>query len=296
MNHSCRKIFLWVAIAGSLLAGLALPARPAKAVWSNVPSDIVISIAQVFTEQELHDAIAEAAKAWAMQRWQKIVMNLVSKNGGFIWNYGEYIYGSGNNAAAKYWNAFLQNCTNISPAASLSIQANVVGGTNTGVGYDWCPVRVNVRGVNLQANVNLSTDFGWEDFGDQVANSSYRQFLQLSGQVEEARQKAENIKMVEAMSSGLKPQTQAATNGNSAAAAAAGMPSATSIAASEEVKVPVQSFSSMINAATGGIVQVTAADKSMIASFLTTTLLNYASDQLLNVYEQNGGNYGEYLQ
>lgn len=287
MNYSRLKISTLVVIIGTLLAGLALPARPARAVWSNVPSDIVISIAQVFTEQELHDAIAEAVKAAAMKMWQKKVMDLVSKNGGFIWNYGEYIYGSGNNAAAKYWRAFLQNCTNINPTVSLSVQANAVeqktGGGASGFGYDWCPVRVNVRGVNLQETINLSGDFGWEDFADAVDNSNAKQYLAASANVEEARQKAEAVKAVEAMSSGNKPKTTEVSNAPNEGET--GPPSPADMASREQVQIPVQSFESMINAATGGVVQVSASQKSMIASFLTTALLNYASSQLLNVHE-----------
>ncbi len=299
MNHPRWKIFLLVAVTVALVAGLTLPARPAEAldtqemgqvaagliIWSNVGMDIFNRIEQVKSDQESRDSFVDGVKNMAMQMWQQTVMQMVASQGGSVWNYGEYIYGAGDSAAAKYWRAFLQNCTNIDPTVSLSVQASAVeqtsGGNSAGYGYDWCPVRVNVRGVNLQETINLSGDFGWEDFADAMDNSRAKQYLNASANVEEARQQAEATKAVEAMSSGNIPKTSEATMNSSTGTVRP------ADASKEQVQIPVQSFISLINAATGGVVQASANQRSEMQSVTTTMLLTAASQLLLS------GNYGQ---
>ncbi len=270
-----------------MVAGLGLSARPTGAAWSQIWNDIVQPALQVFVHQEIHDIIPDIAKRIAMERWQKFVMKTVAKKGGYIWNYGEYLYGSGNSAASKYWRAFLQNCANIDPTISLNVQFSAVEQGE----YDWCPVRINVRGVNIQENINLSNNFGWEDFKDAAANNSYKQYQQLSSNVEKARQDTQLVKFMEAISSGNKPATEEVDN--SPVEGTTGPPSPSDIAERERVKIPVQSFTNMLSAATGGVVQATANQKSIVASALTYMVLNQVTDWTLDKF---GGEYGDYFQ
>ncbi len=284
MNQPRWKILLLTLTISTLVGGLMLPARPARAyvIWSNVYVDKALEWAQVWADQDQHDAIADGFKSAAMQMWQTMVMQQVAGQGGFVLNYGEYIFGSGDSAAAKYWNAFLQNCTNIDPNVSLSIKANVVdqGGAGSGVGYDWCPVRINVRGVNIQTDLNLSAEYGWDDFNDLIDNNAYKQYFQLAEQTEEARQDAMATKYLEATASGNKPKTTEVSNAPNEGQT--GPPSPSDIASREQVQIPAQVFQTLMDAATGGVVAVSANQKSLTTSAMTFMLLQAASQLMLN--------------
>jgi hypothetical protein len=286
MNNFAKKT-VGFALAALMVGGLGWSAAPVGAVWSQIWNDIAQPALQVFVHQEIHDIIPDVAKRIAMERWQKFVMNTVAKKGGYIWNYGQYLYGSGNSAAAQYWRAFLQNCANINPTVSLNVQFTAVQQKN----YDWCPVKINVRGVNIQEKIDLSKNFGWSDFSEAMANSTYRQYLQASSNVEKARQDTQTVKFLEAISSGNKPATE--TVDNSPVAGTTGPPSPSDIAERERVKIPVQSFTDMLSAATNGVVQVTANQKSIVASAVTYMVLNQATDFALDKF---GGQYGDYFQ
>ena len=273
-------------LAVLLIAGLVFSARPAAAIWSNVPIDISRDAIQVFVHQEIHDILPDMLKQLAMRKWQQAVMKLVAKKGGYIWNYGEYLYGSGNSAASQYWRAFLQNCANIDPTISLQIKATAVDQTTQ---YDWCPVRINVRGVNIQENIDLSDNFGWSDFKDAIDNNGYKQYLQLASNVQEARDAAEETAFMKAMSSGIKPAEEESVG--DCLKSAGNNP--TEIQKCQKVKIPVQSFLDMLNAATGGVATATANTKSQVASAITYMLLNQVTDWALDKF---GGKYGDYFQ
>lgn len=278
-------------LAVLLIAGLGFSARPAAAIWSNVPVDISRDAIQVFVHQEIHDILPDMLKQLAMQRWQKAVMKLVAKKGGYIWNYGEYLYGSGNSAASQYWRAFLQNCANIDPTISLQIKATAVDQTTQ---YDWCPVRINVRGVNIQENIDLSDNFGWSDFNDLVDNNVFRQYDQVSQNVEEARAAAEETAFMKAMSSGIKPaEEELAQECYNQEQQTGKIMSPEEMEECKRVKIPVQSFLDMLNAATGGVATATANTKSQVASAITYMLLNQVTDWALDKF---GGKYGDYFQ
>lgn len=278
-------------LAVLLIAGLVFSARPAAAIWSNVPIDISRDAIQVFVHQEIHDILPDMLKQLAMQRWQKAVMKLVAKKGGYIWNYGEYLYGSGNSAASQYWRAFLQNCANIDPTISLKIKATAVDQTTQ---YDWCPVRINVRGVNIQENIDLSDNFGWSDFKDAIDNNGYKQYLQLASNVQEARDAAEETAFMKAVSSGVKPaEEELAQECYNKEQQTGKIMSPEEMEECKRVKIPVQSFLDMLNAATGGVATATANTKSQVASAITYMLLNQVTDWALDKF---GGKYGDYFQ
>lgn len=287
MDSFPQKLLSFSLIA-LMIIGLGWSARPAGAAWSQIWNDIIQPAVQVFVHQEIHDIIPDVAKRIAMERWQKLVMNTVAKKGGYIWNYGEYLFGSGNNAAAKYWRAFLQNCANIDPTVSMNVQFTAVDQKN----YDWCPVRINVRGVNIQENIDLSDQFGWSDFRDAVRNNGYLQYQKMTENVEEARQDAELVAFLKAISSGNKPATEEATMA-SGTGSTDGSTVKPEDASSERVKIPVQSFLNMLSAASNGVVQVTANQKSIVASAITYMILNQATDYALDKF---GGKYGDYFQ
>ena len=278
-------------LAVLLIAGLGFSARPAAAIWSNVPVDISRDAIQVFVHQEIHDILPDMIKQLAMRKWQQAVMKLVAKKGGYIWNYGEYLYGSGNSAASQYWRAFLQNCANIDPTISLQIKATAVDQTTQ---YDWCPVRINVRGVNIQENIDLSDNFGWSDFNDLVDNNVFRQYDQVSQNVEEARAAAEETAFMKAMSSGIKPaEEELAQECYNQEQQTGKIMSPEEMEECKRVKIPVQSFLDMLNAATGGVATATANTKSQVASAITYMLLNQVTDWALDKF---GGKYGDYFQ
>lgn len=284
MSNGWKKSISLV-LAVAMVAGFGLSAAPAGAAWSQIWNDVIQPALQVFVHEEIHDIIPDVAKQIAMRKWQQMVMKLVAKHGGYIWNYGEYIYGSGNNAAAQYWRAFLQNCANIDPTVSLKIKATAVDQTAQ---YDWCPVRINVRGVKIQEDIDLSDDLGWNDFYDLVDNNVFKQYEHVSENVEKARKAAQETAFMKTISTGVKPADEEIDM----ECLKDGPLPPERLEECRRVKIPVQSFLDLLNAATGGVATATANTKSQVATALTYMVLSQMTDWTLDKF---GGKYADYF-
>jgi hypothetical protein len=107
--------------------------------------------------------------------------------------------------------------------------------------------------------------------------------------VQDSNDKQYLVKFMEAISPGTKAKTEEVTpqtDGTTGDNTAANPENQTK----ERVKVPVQAFLNMLNTATGGVVQVTANQRSIVASAISYMALNALADWTLDKVP-----YGEYF-
>ncbi len=276
-NKTRKKTVLVILCVVILFGSLGMPSK-SNAMWTAAAKMInewAVTIADNWVFKEISAIVIDAAKKVAMDRFRKRVMKLIAEKGGLVLNYGKYIYGSGDSAASQYWQAFLSNCTNINPNVSLAIKANGVDRLGT---YDWCPLKVNSRGVNL-GTVDISAENGWEDFSDFMSwrNNPYSQYFQAKEDVAEVRKEGEVTALASAGPGGMKSTTKDDEAGTTTGSTG-GPAKPPSESEGQNIDTWSQQYEGMLGAATLGTFNATANVRGMISA-VTTLALNYFADE-----------------
>jgi len=274
-----HKTAVVLVIFGMLGSMLVLPVTT-KASWPDMTvfgSTTIDEPLQEFVWKEIKQIIIDVLKKKAMDLFREKVMETIGEKGGLVGNWGEYLYGAGDSAAAKYWNSFLANCTNIDTSISLAIEYTAVDGNQQ---YDWCPVKVNARGVDL-GEVNISEERGWEDFGDMIAyNNPYVDFFTAWDQVEDARAETEATQALAATSGGMKSTTTGDINDTSPESTADGGAQMPSQSQDMDIDTYAQQYLDTFSAATQGTFQVQANVKGILSAIISMALDTFIEETL----------------
>jgi len=252
----------------------------ARASWPDVGvmgTTTLAPILETYVYTEVKEAVISVLKQRAMQLFRDQVYDAVGESGSLVLNWGQYLYAAGDSAAAKYWNSFLANCTNIDTTISLAVKYTAVDRKQS---YNWCPVKVNARGVDL-GEVDISEERGWEDFTDMVTyNNSFITYYQAVDDVETARQQMEETQKMSALSGGLSSTTTGDVNDTSPETSSDGGPQLPAESENMNIDTYLQKYLDTLSAATAGTFQVQANTQGILASVISMAL-NKFIDQAL---------------
>jgi hypothetical protein len=276
-----KKKVIMLIMVGAMLFAFVLPLGAQAVVsWPDVGVMGTTSlgpILQTYVYEETIDALTNVVKQRALSMFRDNVYKLVGEGGTLVGNWGKYLFSASDNAAAKYWNSFLANCTNIDTSISLKIKNTAIDRKQS---YNWCPVKVNARGVNL-GEVDVSSPHGWSDYADKIAyNNPTAIYYRALENIDNVRAQTETTQQMSALGSGLSSVPKGDINDTSPELTSEGGPQLPAESDNMDLDTYMQQYFDVLAAASQGTVMVQANAKGFLSSIISYQLNRYLDKAL----------------